>query len=145
MLDDVAQPILTAVATILAATDAAHIQVYIIAKDQKMVGFHLVPGHQSLHGFARQVHVGLGLCQENFLPRNVYLHRQSLMFRFPILVGACKHVESHKAGIVMRILVLRTRISKTYNNIHGANITNGIPPKGMPSLVFGMFGFVSIR
>ena len=118
VLDDVPKPVLAAVTAVLAAADAAHVQVDIVAEDEQMVGLHLVPGHQGLHGFAREVHVRLRLGKQAFLPRDVHLHGERLVFAFPVLVRVGQLFDSHEARVVVGVGILSTRISETDDDVH---------------------------
>ena len=103
VLDDVAEPVLAAVTTVLAATDTAYIQINVIAENEQVIRFYLVPSHQGLHCFARQVHVGLRFCQQAFLARDVHLHGKRLVFAFPVLAWIGQLFDRHKARIMMCI------------------------------------------
>lgn len=122
VLDDVAEPVLATVTAVLAATNTAYIQINVVAEDQQVIHLHLVPGHQSLHGFAREVHIRLRLSEQAFLARNVHLHGERLVFAFPVLVRVGQLFDSHKARIVVSVRVLSTRISETDYNVHAPNI-----------------------
>lgn len=118
VLDDVAEAVLPAVAAVLAATDAAYVQINVVAEDEQVVGLHLVPRHQGLHGLAREVHVSLRFCKQAFLARDVHLHGERLVFAFPVLVRVGEFFDRHEARVVVGVGILRTRISETDDDVH---------------------------
>ena len=118
VFNDVPKSVLPAVAAVLAATDAAYVQINVVAEDEQMVGLHLVPRHQCLYSLAREVHVSLRFCKQAFLPRDVHLHGERLVFAFPVLVRVGKLFDSHEARVVVGVGILRTRISETDDDIH---------------------------
>ena len=103
VLDDVAEPVLAAVTTVLAATDTAYIQINVIAENEQMIDLHLIPGHECLHGLARQVHISLRFNKQAFFTRDVHLHGKRLVFAFPVLAWIGQLFDRHKARIMMCI------------------------------------------
>ena len=118
MLNDIAESVLATVTTILAATDSAYVQINVIAENEKMVYLHLVPSHERLNRFSRQIHISLRLCQQAFFAYDVHLHGERLMFAFPVLVRVSQFFNRHKARVVVSVSVLSTRISKTDDDVH---------------------------
>ena len=118
VLNDIAQPVLAAVTAVLAATDAAHVQIDIVAEHQQVIDLDFVPRHQRLYRFAREVHVRLRLDKEAFLPRDVHLHGERLVFAFPVLARISELFDRHETGVMVRIRILRTGISETNDKIH---------------------------
>ena len=118
VLDDVPKPGLSAVAAVLAATDAAYVQINVVAEDEQVVGLHLVPRHQCLYCLAREVHVSLRFCKQAFLACDVHLHGERLVFAFPVLVRVGEFFDRHEARVVVGVGILRTRISETDDDVH---------------------------
>ena len=118
VFNDVPKSILPAVAAILAATDAAYVQINVVAEDKQVVGLHLVPRHQGLYCLAREVHVSLRFCKQAFLACDVHLHGERLVFAFPVLVRVGEFFDSHEARVVVGVGILRTRISETDDDVH---------------------------
>ena len=122
MLDDVPEPVLTAVTAVRTATDTAYVQINVITKNQQMVGLDLVPGHECLNRFAGKVHERLRLCEQALLARDVHLHGERLVLALPVLVRVGKLFDCHEARVVVRVGVLSTRISETYDDVHAKNL-----------------------
>ena len=122
VLDDIPEPVLTTVTAVLTATDAAYVQINVVAKDQQVVGLDLVPGHECLNRFAGKVHERLRLCEQALLARDVHLHGERLVLALPVLVRVGKLFDCHEARVVVRVRVLSTRISETYDDVHAKNL-----------------------
>jgi len=119
-VDDVAHTVVGAGGAVFADADAAGGQVGIVKNHDEALGGHRKGLHHVPDGLARQVHIGLGLHQQDRLARNAAhaVDRLALGFGEPAQTGLFgQQVQGDKAHVVAGHLILAAGVAQAADDV----------------------------